>query len=1010
MNNTLFNSSAGTGKTFRLTDVYIKLITEINIDPNKIILMTFSKNTAFELKSEVLKKLSNLNNNLIDKTELLQKIESAQICTMDSFCSDILRRNSVDAGVNLNFKLFEEENMENVLDEICHQKMIYFLKENTNFSLFCEQMNLDISSQSSESTVPGKAKNLIKKAQVLGITFDNSHDYILPPKDIQLKDIESNLHNWDINEKSSSIQKEIKAHLANAIAKSENLDDFVKLAIEKPINKKSGFGKCMFKLVQQAIYKTNYPYIIAFTKYVSSCFQEFTFYKEINSLLTYDDIKFHAVEILEKNLHKIEFEYIIVDEVQDSSVIQHRLINSLWKNNSKLITCGDEKQSIYGWRDADPKIMRSLKNKILKLNGNIKPLQESWRSKRDIIHTINKIFESVYINYQEEKLISNEKINANIKESHAVELLFPDEGSKTKSEEIRAEMTAIAKRISLLVNPKNKKDQPAFRYNEEQKKFQNVSDNNKYQYSDILILLRNRKKLSILQTELKKENIPYIFHGKGQGLFSSIPARDISLLLNVICDPLDYSSRIGFLRSPWVNNSDEKIVDCLLDKKIGNPLEHFKSVYEEIENSRNDLSKKLISEVIREWIDKKNYDIILSSMPNADLQIANLKKLIDWVRENERSVLISPGFISRKLKNYINNPPKVNEAIPLHINQNFVNIMTIHTSKGLTEKIVFIPEFGKLPRNKEGTTFLEQKDNQTLIHLNINLTNKYSITSSNYDDANEIRKNLRVKEDINLFYVAMTRARDFIILSTNKNNDKSQHWMKYINALLLDNEIKTIYFSELFKEKSKVSKKNKVSFSSERISHEIKSIKKVSNENNFTRITTTSLSSSLKKINNNISNTSSINNGNLGHAILEIAAQNKWEINVELNVKRLLKTYKVNQNDAHNLIKLINKTIILMKHETVLSDSLISEFPFLFKKENKLIDGVIDLISFNKKTINIYDYKFSNDSIANIKLKYSNQIKIYHDALIASNIQFDQINCFLISISNNGIEKIKVPI
>ena len=230
-----------------------------------------------------------------------------------------------------------------------------------------------------------------------------------------------------------------------------------------------------------------------------------------------------------------------------------------------------------------------------------------------------------------------------------------------------------------------------------------------------------------------------------------------------------------------------------------------------------------------------------------------------------------------------------------------------------------------------------------------NLTNKYSITSSNYDDANEIRKNLRVKEDINLFYVAMTRARDFIILSTNKNNDKSQHWMKYINALLLDNEIKTIYFSELFKEKSKVSKKNKVSFSSERISHEIKSIKKVSNENNFTRITTTSLSSSLKKINNNISNTSSINNGNLGHAILEIAAQNKWEINVELNVKRLLKTYKVNQNDAHNLIKLINKTIILMKHETVLSDSLISEFPFLFKKENKLIDGVIDLISFNNR-------------------------------------------------------------
>ena len=119
MNNTLFNSSAGTGKTFRLTDVYIKLITEIKIDPNKIILMTFSRNTAFELKSEVLKKLSNLDNNLIDKTELLQKIESAQICTMDSFCSNVLKKNSINIGVNLNFQLFDDENVNNIYNEIC---------------------------------------------------------------------------------------------------------------------------------------------------------------------------------------------------------------------------------------------------------------------------------------------------------------------------------------------------------------------------------------------------------------------------------------------------------------------------------------------------------------------------------------------------------------------------------------------------------------------------------------------------------------------------------------------------------------------------------------------------------------------------------------------------------------------------------------------------------------------------------------------------------------------------
>ena len=1011
MKNTLFNSSAGTGKTYQLTDVYIKLITENNIDPTKIILMTFSKNTALELKTEVIKKLSNLEYDKIDKVELFQKIESAQICTMDSFCSDILRKNCIDAGINLNFKLFEDENMENILNEICHQKMISFLKENKNFNSFCELMNLNILSQFSDSTVPGRAKNLIRKAQGLGISLNNCHNFIIPPHDIKLGDIKSNLESWNINKKNSLTQKEIKTHLANAISLSKGLDEFTKLVIEKPINKQSNFGKCMFKLVQDAIYKINYPYIIAFAKYVSSCFQEFNFYKQTNSLLTYDDIKLHAVEILEKKSNEFHFEFIIVDEVQDSSIIQHRLINSLWRNDSKLITCGDEKQSIYGWRDADPDIMNSLKNKISKLDGDIQPLQESWRSKNDIINVINKIFKPVYINYDNEKLISNQKINANVKESNAVEYLLPDEILKTKSDEIKAEMTAIAKRISILVNSKNKYFQPAYRYNSDQKNFQKISDINKYQYSDILILLRTKQNLTILQEELKKEKIPYIFHGQGRGLFSSIAARDISLLLNVICDPSDHLSQIGFLRSPWVNNSDEKIVDLLIGKEIVNPIGHFKSIYDEIKESRMDLSKKLISEVIREWIDKKNYDIILSSLPDADIQIANLKKIIDWVRENERSVLISSRLISRKLKNYINNPPKLNEAVPLNINQNSVRIMTIHTSKGLTEKIVFIPEFCKVPKNnKDGTTFIENKNNKTNIHININLPNRFSIMSPNYDDANKERINLRSKEDINLFYVAMTRARDLIILSTHKNYENPRHWRKYIDRLLSDNEIKKIYFSDLFKEKLKSRKKNKISLSSEIISEEMKSIKKISNKKQFERITTTSLSTSIKKINKNSLNTNSINKGNLGHAVLELAAQNKWEIDIESNVRRLSYKYKVNEIDSCNLIKLINAASVFMKEETLLSDALISEFPFLFKKEDKLIDGVVDLISINKNNVNIYDYKFSNDRPENIKFKYSKQIKTYHDALIASNIKCDQINCFLILISESGVKKIKVPI
>ena len=72
-----------------------------------------------------------------------------------------------------------------------------------------------------------------------------------------------------------------------------------------------------------------------------------------------------------------------------------------------------------------------------------------------------------------------------------------------------------------------------------------------------------------------------------------MPARDISLLLNILCDPNDNLSSIGFLRSPWVNYSDEEIVDKILNKKTVNALDHFEEIYNEIKNSRKDLSKKL---------------------------------------------------------------------------------------------------------------------------------------------------------------------------------------------------------------------------------------------------------------------------------------------------------------------------------------------------------------------------------------------------------------------------------
>ena len=93
-------------------------------------------------------------------------------------------------------------------------------------------------------------------------------------------------------------------------------------------------------------------------------------------------------------------------------------------------------------------------------------------------------------------------------------------------------MEALAKRINLLVHGSSAW-KPKFRY---QDGFKKTNENNKYKYKDVLILLRTTKNLSILEEALNNQMVPYVIEGKGSEAFNTTPARDISLLLNAICD------------------------------------------------------------------------------------------------------------------------------------------------------------------------------------------------------------------------------------------------------------------------------------------------------------------------------------------------------------------------------------------------------------------------------------------------------------------------------------------
>ena len=1022
--NTVYNASAGTGKTYQVTKYYIDQVIKNKTDPRDILLITFTDNAATELKTRIISSLNrdslkqnNLNNDDIHRTQAL--IDSALITTIHGFCTTILKENAIEAGLSPAFNIISDEKQEELLNNIAHTQLINCLNNDVLFKEFCSGKNINTQSKFGNS-VQQNAISIIKRSGSFGFNLENADKLLEPaiePKEITAfhRIIESLNELHKLTPKQIEIKKQLE-ELLNRANTTDKLIELIESEDFKPTKHSKGPIILLVDLIkeckQRIEYIENRPLALAFTKYVIEVYKEYNEFKFRNDFLDFDDLQIRALDLINKKPECAIFKEIIVDEVQDTSHLQANIILKIWNKKNNLIICGDHKQSIYSWRGADPEVMPKLEKKICEDEGKIEHLQTSWRSKNAILEPINEIFNPIFTNYKNESLKNNELFK-DADENYGIECLLPDSEKENKSinnkQKIVKEMEALAKRINLLVHGSSEW-KPKFRYKDG---FKKTNENNKYQYKDVLILLRTTKNLSILEEALNNQMVPYVIEGKGSGLFNTTPARDISLLLNALCDPKDTISLIGLLRSPIAGISDQTILEKLLPLKIKTTqeiLNKFPEVSNLIAQSRLQMSTNLTSEIIRNWIKLSGYDVVLSNSTKSNKQNANLRKLIDWIREQERGPQNNTASIARLMKKYILNPPKIAEATITDPEQNSVRIMTVHTSKGLTKRVVCIPELSF--RNKADSDFAQISliNKKPQLSISVNKLDRSTLKSPNFNQIRKKVKDVQQIESNNLFYVAMTRARDLVILSSSSDiNSKSKSWDSHIDEFL-NNSIMIRKFSSL----NEINKSNEKIFSSPSPYSFYKAHLKTNNlklKNDLKRCRTTSLvkDSTKNKIDNLKSETYNISPemGTCGHLILEEASYQEWNVK-QKRVIDLYRSYKLSEEQQKYLDLSLPKAIKCIKEETSSSDKLISEYPFLIKKDSLLIDGTIDLISLEENKINIYDYKFSEASDSEIKERYKKQLKIYQYAAKKIFPNFNTINSYILLISKNNTQIIKI--
>lgn len=544
-------------------------------------------------------------------------------------------------------------------------------------------------------------------------------------------------------------------------------------------------------------------------------------YKQEHNILDFNDLEAQALKLLEpqygiSTLLYTQLKEIMIDEYQDTNQIQETLINkiaTLKKPHINRFMVGDMKQSIYRFREADPEIFNQKYLTFNHLPGTKRiDLKFNYRSNKIVLDSVNYIFnqimdldiggldyyldDSAKLNYDylrkegaqeidELPMISAMTSNRLEQETRFTSEILLSYQTKTSSNDAELEAKMVAKKIQTLVGHLELDNFD---------KSKRLTD-----YRDIVVLMRNTRSFIAFKKIFSRYNIPsHIVLSQG-----FLQANEIISMIDVLKafdNHLDDIAFTSLLKGNYAiscfnenilasirNNDELSMYDNLLnyvESKSRNYLElnKFINYYHEMREYFNHHSVK---EGLSKFYKDSEYLSFLSALTNGAQRVANLELLLQKIDEMKDESLHT---VVMKFDEMIKNNVNISPAMVSSNNDNVVSFMTIHKSKGLEFPVVFISNL----HNK----FNQQDARERIISdkkLGIAIKPRLKQQLEPYQDViieyeNKYRKviasyqtNEAINEEMRIFYVALTRASQKLILTgLIKEPQDIIKWQKYV--------------------------------------------------------------------------------------------------------------------------------------------------------------------------------------------------------------------------------------
>ncbi|MFZ7133566.1 MAG: helicase-exonuclease AddAB subunit AddA [Eubacteriales bacterium] len=861
----LVSAAAGSGKTAVLVERIIKIIVEDKVDIRRLLVVTFTKAAAEEMRIRIYKALRiKLEDQMLEGQRdflnlQIYHLNDASISTLHSFCLGVIKQYyhliSIDPGMRIGddtqMAILREKAMESMMEEEYHKRDERFIglleaynnkKTDDYFRSLVEKNHKFIMNRS----FPQRWAEEMLSHFYMDIDQFNDSIYYHEYKRNALTCLNAAIGHvniaWEITKNITNNDKLVQI-LTEDLSQLEQLrcslnegykiyyyrmneitftalrfqcdDAERKEAVVYHRNKAKNILKKMAESIsyhppEQMLEEM--VEIAPMMKYlISLVFRYGEIYNEMKSdkgMMDYNDIEHYCLNIL---FHKEAaeelksfYEYVFIDEYQDSNEIQDTIISSIMRKDNVFFV-GDVKQSIYRFRMADPTLFlakereyshtapESFQNKIT--------LNQNFRSTEEIIAGINTIFERIMNNYVGEVVYDdNAKLYAGAdypaEGNTKVEFFLINNDDKDMAIDEAREIDHIEGEAHFIANK-------ILQLKEEKIYDPQLRAERKITYADMVILLRTTKRWSDIYYQVLREYGIPVYAESHTGYFDTLEISLMVQLLKVIDNRYQDIPLLSVMRSPFFSFTMDDITEINLEQSDSYLYDKIK-LY--ILKNDNDLSHKLTIMIssLEEWKNQSRfvpihdfiwkvmmesgYQHFVSAMPGGGQRLANLRMLIDRAREySETSIKGLFNFI--KLVEGIHTTKKdLSSARTAGSIEHTLKIMSIHKSKGLEFPIVFLGGLGK------GLNFQDSRE-KIIMHKDLGICPNYvNLAIRRYCPtifmtiAKEKMNIETLSEEMRILYVAMTRAKQMLFMvGSTKNADKkiNDHWNNPIDNYAL---------------------------------------------------------------------------------------------------------------------------------------------------------------------------------------------------------------------------------